>query len=180
MISTGLRLGEVAALTWKDVQRSTNTSTGNMVWFILVNKTRYYKNKIVQDKAKAGSNGSVPISPNLVEKLEQWKAQAQQLGHDILSDNVIFPTIAQNQRGFTKMLVILSDRLGIRRTTAHCLRHSSVTFLASNGHDLQHVQKFARHTSVNMTRAYFSASHLNMEGMAMTMEKLFIPIVKLG
>ncbi len=69
-------------------------------------------------------------------------------------------------------LEVLSNKIGIRRTTAHCLRHSSVTFLASNGHDLQQVQKFARHSSINMTRSYFAASHLQLEQMTKTMEKL--------
>ncbi|MES2615579.1 MAG: site-specific integrase, partial [Bdellovibrionota bacterium] len=104
-------------------------------------------------------------------KIETWKILAEKIGHNVSPSEPLFPKIAQGQRNITKALIDLSKKIGIRRTTAHCLRHSSVTFLAVNGHDLQQVQKFARHSSVNMTRAYFEASYLGLESMAQTMQK---------
>ncbi len=50
-----------------------------------------------------------------------------------------------------------------------------MTFLASNSHDLQQVQKFACHSSVNMTRAYFSASYLGTDEMSKTIDKMLGP-----
>ena len=76
-----------------------------------------------------------------------------------------------------------NNQIGIRKTTAHCLRHSFVTYLATHDHNLQSVQKAARHSTVSMTQAYFSASHLGLEGIAKTMEGFglnLIPSNKLG
>ena len=179
MLASGLRLGEVAALTWGDI-RSSRNNAGGVVWFISVNKTRFFKDKQVQSSAKSGSNGFVPLPNILIEKLIYWKKQSINLGHNVSSENVIFPKIAQNQMGFSRMLGRTSMQIGIRKTTAHCLRHSYVTFLATHGHNLQQVQKAARHSSVKMTTAYFSASQLGLEDIANTMEKFLIPSGNLG
>ena len=85
-----------------------------------------------------------------------------------------------DQMGFSRTIARTSKQIGIRKTTAHCLRHSYVTFLATNGHNLQQVQKAARHSSVKMTTAYFSASQLGMEEIANTMEKFLVPSGNLG
>ena len=171
ILSTAMRIGEAAALTWSDLQHSASSNGGPPTYFIIINKTRFYVTKKVQNKAKAGSNGLIPISASLVEKMNLWKTLAENMGYEVSARDPVFPKIAQGQRNITKALITISKSIGIRRTTAHCLRHSSVTFLAVNGHDLQQVQKFARHSSVNMTRAYFEASHLSLESMAQTMQK---------
>lgn len=179
MLASGLRLGEVAALTWGDIRSSTN-NTGRTAWFISVNKTRFFMDKQVQTSAKSGSNGFVPLPNILIERFEYWKKQSIKLGYSVLPESVIFPRVAQNQMGFSRMIARTSKQIGIRKTTAHCLRHSYVTFLATNGHNLQQVQKAARHSSVKMTTAYFSASQLGLDEIANTMEKFLVPTANLG
>ncbi|MES2615781.1 MAG: tyrosine-type recombinase/integrase [Bdellovibrionota bacterium] len=171
ILSTAMRIGEAAALTWADLQHSAHSNGGQATYFITINKTRYHVTRKVQNKAKSGSNGLIPISSSLAEKMNTWKILAEKIGYDVSPSDSLLPKIAQGQRNLTETLIALSRRIGIRKTTAHCLRHSSVTFLATNGHDLQQVQKFARHSSVNMTRAYFEASYLGLESMAQTMQK---------
>lgn len=171
ILSTAMRLGEAAAITWSDLQHSASSNGGPLTYYIVINKTRFSVTKKVQNKAKSGSNGLIPISPTLADKMNSWKMLAEKMGYDVSPTAPLFPKIAQSQKNVSKTLINLSQKLGIRRTTAHCLRHSSVTFLAVNGHDLQQVQKFARHSSVNMTRAYFEASYLGLESMAQTMQK---------
>lgn len=176
---TAMRLGEAAALTWSDLRKTDSLTNNQSAWFVTVNKTRYSKTKQLQNKAKSGSNGLIPLSTGIVERLQQWRLLAEQMGYDT-SNGIVFPRLERNQKGWSKSLFVLSKSLKIRETTAHCLRHSSVTFLASNGHDLQQVQKFARHSSVNMTRAYFSASHLGLDEMARTIDKMLLPTTPTG
>lgn len=171
MLSTAIRLGEAAALNWGDLLSANNG------FFVILNKTRDHRTKNVQSKTKWGSDGSVPLNHVIIERLEQWKLQLVELGYGIEKTDAIFPSLARNPIGFSESLEVLSRKIEIRRTTAHCLRHSSLTFLASNGHDLQQVQKFARHSSINMTRSYFAASHLQLEQMTKTMEKLTLNAV---
>ena len=172
---TALRLGEAAALTWGDLRKTDSLTNNQSAWFVVVNKTRYSQTKQLQQKAKSGSNGFIPLSESIVERLQQWRILAEQSGFETENSGILFPRLERNQKGWSKSLLCLSRGLKIRETSAHCLRHSSVTFLASNGHDLQQVQKFARHSSVNMTRAYFSASHLGMDEMARTIDKMLVP-----
>lgn len=172
---TALRLGEAAALTWGDLRKTDALTNNQSAWFVVINKTRYSQTKQLQQKAKSGSNGFIPLSDGIVERLQQWRMLAVQSGFENSNSGILFPRLERNQKGWSKSLFKLSRSLKIRETTAHCLRHSSVTFLASNGHDLQQVQKFARHSSVNMTKAYFSASHLGMDEMARTVDKMLVP-----
>ena len=144
MLSTAIRLGEAAALNWGDLLSANNG------FFVVINKTRDHRTKNVQLKTKWGSDGSVPLSNIIIERFVQWKEQLVLLGHGIEKTDSIFPSLARSPIAFSENLEALSKRIDIRRTTAHCLRHSSLTFLASNAHDLQQVQKFARHSSINI------------------------------
>jgi integrase len=60
---TGLRLGELRALTWGDVDLEAR--------FINVDKTRYRQS--VQQGTKNGQVRTVPIPPHLADELRQWR-----------------------------------------------------------------------------------------------------------
>ena len=69
ILSTAMRLGEAAALTWGDLQHSSSSTGGQLTHFIIINKTRFCVTRKVQNKAKSGSNGLIPISASLAEKM---------------------------------------------------------------------------------------------------------------
>lgn len=165
---TGLRLGEAAALTWGDVQ--THHSQTGIQNTILVNKTRNLHSNQIQTKAKCGSDGMVRIPKSLFEKLSIWMTRAQSLGYGVDKSDFIFPRLSTCAKSFTKMLSDLSKKVGVRKTTSHCLRHSYVTFLATSGHNLQQVQLMSRHKDINATMTYYAAANQSFDPMVLTLD----------
>lgn len=172
ILSAALRLGEAASLTYGDIVRTTDPISKIVTVFITINKTRDHRTHEVQMNAKCGSNGLVPISSELFDELAHWRIQAENLGFSTQKNDPIFPDLATNQMRYSDALASLSEKIGIERTTAHCLRHSALTYLAAQDWSMQQLQKFARHRSLNMTRAYIAVSHIHTEGMTRTMETL--------
>lgn len=169
--STGIRLGEAAALTCGDISYELDQTAGS----VLINKTRFSKTKQVQNKAKSGSNRSIPLSKDLLEDLIQWKLTLKQNGFDVTHKDPLFPSLVRNQKGWSRALRRLAERVVLKNTTAHCLRHSSLSTLSDQGYDLQLLQKFAGHTTVTMTKGYVSTSRLRLNGMANSISQVFIP-----
>lgn len=159
MLSTGIRLGEASALSWNDfIARRDGTYT------CLINKTRIPRTRQIRHQAKCGSNGIVPVSNYMMQKLLQLKAACP--------FDQVFYLISKNQDGFSKKLALVSERIGIRRTTAHCLRHSFITYLAMKELPLQSIQKASRHKSGNMTQAYINYAQVSLGNIPGIMEDL--------
>lgn len=157
ILSTGIRLGEASALCWNDfIARRDGT------YACLINKTRIPRTRQIRRQAKCGSNGIVPVSGYMMEKILQLK--------EIHFSDEVFYFISKNQDGFSKKLANISERIGIRRTTAHCLRHSFITHLAMKELPLQSIQKASRHKSGNMTQAYINYAQVNLENIPNIME----------
>lgn len=145
LICTGMRLGELAALKPKDVCR-----------FVTLNKNVNEITKELQLSCKWGSNGKVELpQPLYLKYLEYEKTNTKEW---------TFPYVRFYQKQFSKRLGRLSDRLSIAHTTAHTLRRTALTWLASDGHSMSVVQRIARHTSVRMTEAYIDGRFVPLSG----------------
>lgn len=173
MCQTAMRLGETSALTWGDIINADIGGTDLLQ--CAVNKTRHYKDRKIQNKAKSGSNRDCLIPRNLFEKLQQWKIILKERGYFTAPTDIMFPNIAKNQMGFSRHIGNVSEKIGIRRTTAHCLRHSFVGLVANNGHEMHLAQKAAGHRDIETTRLYYNASDLPLLPVAKTLDALFVP-----
>ncbi|KAB8029883.1 tyrosine-type recombinase/integrase [Fluviispira multicolorata] len=171
LIYTGLRIGEIAALTWGDLQYMEINQLGEGSQFISVNKTMNHRTRQIQESAKCGSNGFVEVSPAIAAKLLQWNQKAHELGYEIVKTASIFPMVAKNPNEFSKVITSLAKKAGIKHTSAHSLRHTTITFLASAGHSMQVVQKIARHKTSDMTTAYFDATQLPIAGVTSSIDR---------
>ena len=103
LISSGLRLGEASALTWGDVIQTKNNN--ELYWSIAVNKTLNLKTKQIQNSAKCGSNGILPIPNSVANKLTHWSAQLEIMGFEHGKIDFIFPKIARSANNFSQDLV---------------------------------------------------------------------------
>lgn len=178
LLGTAMRLGEIASLTWSDVAQRISSKGSQL--YCTINKTRDHRTREVQSSAKSGSNRTIALNDLITTKLSTWKHMALELGYGIANTDAIFPLIAKNQKLYSAHVGELSDKIGIRHTTAHCLRHSMGTYLAINNHNLQEVAKYLGHTTEKTTRIYFDPRYLGTEGMAKTSEGMLIPTEKLG
>jgi integrase len=166
----GLRIGELLALTWADV----DLANGRI--------------RVRASKTEAGVR-TVDIQPELRDELLDWKATT---AHDASAD-LVFPTSTgrPDNRNNVRRRVLLraveraNDQLGGRceplpaQLSPHALRRTFASWLVAEGEDPAYVMQQLGHTDPKMTLGLYAralrskrrradAAHGNVETMATT------------
>lgn len=135
----GLRVGEIAGLSWGDVD-----ATGSA--------------RVI---GKGDKERRVPLGHAAAEALRDWRAELQTSG---AGDGAVFTsrsgrrlTVRQIQRVITRALTRTAEREGV---SPHTLRHSFATHLLDRGADLMAVKELLGHESLSTTQLY---THLSRE-----------------
>ncbi len=144
---TGMRLGEVISLEWKDIDLENDI-------IIVRNKgtfhTKNYKERVV------------PIHPDLKPYLKRLRAD---------SDIEDVRVVKYSRSGLGKLFAVYSKRSGVH-CSPHKLRHTFATLLASKGVSLKAIQEMLGHSRVTTTEIYAkmatdylkeSVKHLSVE-----------------
>jgi len=128
---TGLRLGELRALTWADVDLPRR--------LISVDKTRY--RHATQRATKNGETRRVPIPPHLADELTEWHRAL----HAADTDPVFTTTRGTPVDGddFRRRIFIPSlERAGLDPSTRiHDLRHTSASLYLASGATVREVME---------------------------------------
>jgi len=143
----GLRIGEVCALQWKDIQFSKET--------ILVDKTliRIQKKKtddnaktevVLQKPKTESSSRTVPIPSFLVSILEEYKNK-DEIYVITGTDHYMEPRVCL--RKFKKII----EKIGISDYTFHACRHTFATRCVEIGMDAKTLSELLGHASVKTT-----------------------------
>ena len=137
----GLRVGEIAGLSWGDVD-----ATGSA--------------RVV---GKGDKERRVPLGQAAGEALRGWRAELAAAGV-AAGDGAVFTnrtgrrlTVRQVQRVITRALTTAAEREGV---SPHTLRHSFATHLLDRGADLMAVKELLGHESLSTTQLY---THLSRE-----------------
>lgn len=135
----GLRVAEIAGLSWGDVD-----ATGSA--------------RVV---GKGDKERRVPLGQAAVEALRDWRVELAASG---AGDGAVFAsrsgrrlTVRQIQRVITRVLTRAAEREGV---SPHTLRHSFATHLLDRGADLMAVKELLGHESLSTTQLY---THLSRE-----------------
>ncbi len=153
-LATGLRRGEVFALTWKDVDLSRGTiHVGHSV-------TNRDKRKV--PKTKAGIR-TVSIDPETVRHLEAWKTrQAHELSKLYVQQSDETPVccsdIGSRYRvdNFTHWWNSWRKENKFKDLKFHELRHTQATMLLANGVDVKTVQTRLGHANPSITLGWYA------------------------
>ena len=138
-IYTGARLGEIQALTWKDINFNWRTISINKSWDALNNKFKPTKTE--------GSTRIIRVNDDLLDIL-------QQLQHN--DSNMVFVNqygTIPTSNAVNKTLRQLMADCNVNRQGFHfhSLRHSHVAYLLSQGADLYAISKRLGHTDMTTT-----------------------------
>lgn len=145
-ISTGVRIGEICALKWEDVDLENN--------LIHINKTlqRVYiasdkSTKLIVDKPKTiESIRDIPITNFLRKKLKPLLKIVNSSYYVISnSDKPIEPRTYRMY--FHKVL----ENIGLRQVKFHCLRHTFATRCVENSNDYKSLSAILGHSNISIT-----------------------------
>jgi len=167
LMFTGLRVGEASALTFKDINFTTNMiSVSKSVGYLTIDGE--YKPVISTTKTK-GSTREIPISPEIRGllkrhiKLEQEKYS--ECGMLLFSkENILFSSTTctyLNGRNVRRSWERLCKRLYIEETTVHALRHTFCSLLAANGVSIQAASELMGHSNIKITQSVYT--HIRTE-----------------
>jgi integrase/recombinase XerD len=131
MVDSGIRLGEVLALNWENINLN---------------------NGIVRiDNGKGGKFRTVVVSPKTRQALVKYKSEIE--GSDF---NALFQTIHSTrftESGLRSWMNRLSKKAGVH-IAPHALRRSFATLSVKAGMDLFRLQALMGHSSLEMTKSY--------------------------
>lgn len=165
---TGLRKGELVALTWNDIDFTSQT--------ISINKTGYYLNgsPYITSTKTNKSTRKISVDNSTISILKQWKLEQKKLllsrGIPIKSDKkqLIFSSNSNNliHNAFLNETLRKYPQYNI---TPHGFRHTHASLLFEAGASIKQVQERLGHTNINTTLEIYT--HVTKEAEKESAEK---------
>ncbi len=158
---TGLRKGEILALTWNDIDFIKNTVTVSKTAGRVIDITKDSRSKEyikVGTPKTAKGNRVVPLPDFLVKRLKQYKLfkkeESLKIGIQFKESNNLFTAKTGNivappnlHEAFKEILL----KVGLEDRKFHDLRHTYATRLFELGESAKTVQELLGHSSISMT-----------------------------
>jgi integrase len=176
-LCTGMRLGEILALTWGDIDYINNV--------IHITKTQTYNidNKVDTGTTKTtAGKRDIPITPNIKQVL---KKQREKMGNvysiDFKNDNVFISLFGKTiynsaiNSEISRVVKRLNEKgYNMEHFTAHAFRDTFATRYLEQGGNMKTLQKLLGHSSITMTMDIYA--HVLPDTMQDEMQKIVINI----
>lgn len=164
VLYTGLRIGELSALQFNDIQNKVLKIERTLQR--IKNPSEFASNKtiIVIDVPKGGSMRKIPLNPFILDiysKIEKTK-----LDNYILTGNENFIEPRNIERKFENIL----NKCNIGHKEFHALRHSFATNCVKAGFELKTLSEILGHSNTSITLEYYI--HSDFDFKIMNMKKL--------
>lgn len=151
LLYSGLRVGELCALTWKDVDFSERTITVNKCAIEVREKDKNGKSHSVlktQDSTKTRSGTRIiPMTEKAFLALSELQKITGEYEYIITSSKGERIRPSRLDRTFHLML----DEIGLQHVGVHTLRHTFATMLFHNGCEVKVVSELLGHSNTKIT-----------------------------
>jgi integrase len=148
-LCTGLRIGELCALKWKDIDFINNTLSVNRTVQRIKNIDGNTKTKIIIGNPKTiNSNRIIPLPEILINYLNIFKTN---------NDYYIFTNsnIPKDPRTIEKYFNCLLKRLNLKHLKFHTLRHTFATRLREQKVDIKTISELLGHSDWKITQSIY-------------------------
>lgn len=172
-LSTGLRIGEICALKWSDINVTDGILTVNRTIeriYIIEGKKKHTELVINTPKTK-NSCREIPMNKELLGMLKPLKKIVNDDYYILTNDER--PTEPRTYRNYYKRLM---EKLDIPKLKYHGLRHSFATRCIEVGCDYKTVSVLLGHSNILTTLNLYV--HPNMEQKKRCIDKVFKSLVK--
>lgn len=153
---TGIRIGELSALTWKDIDLEENVIhiRKNLQRVKTFDGQGNQTKIVVQNPKTENSNRIIPIPPILLKQLKKYRGTEQE--YVIKGKKHAFAEARTLQYRFTGIL----NTLKISKFHFHMLRHAFATQCINKGFDIKSVSELLGHSNVQITLKLYVHSTL--------------------
>lgn len=147
---TGMRISEVAGLTWSDINFNFKTIDVNKSWDFQTYNFKPTKNE--------ASKRVIRVNDELLTFLSDFKNSQSLYRFDNPNDSVFITTRGwiPDSTATTKELQQLCKELSINRITFHGLRHTHASYLLSTGSTIEYVSHRLGHASIQTTLSTYA------------------------
>ncbi len=180
LLNTGMRVGELAALKWKDIDLNKNTIRINKTVSTIKNRNRFEsgnkKVNIITTTKTQKSNRIIPL--NETARLILQELQKRQMDMGIQSEHVISTRDGKVMlvRVLEQTFARICEENGIQYRGVHALRHTFGSILVRKGVDIKVISEILGHSTVQFT--YDRYIHIIKEMKAQAINLVHISDVK--
>lgn len=135
-----MRIGEVIALTWDDVDFDNNV--------IRINKSYKSIYRSIGGPKTKSSNREIAMSQSQMDFLKQYKENQSPKSHIVCSNEV---GGYLNDHNIRRIMYIAIEKAGVKRITFHGLRHSHASYLVEKNVPIKHIQERLGHKKISTT-----------------------------
>lgn len=166
---SGLRIGEVCALRWEDIDLKNNVihvrHTVSRIRSESESISNCLNSELIMDRPKTkASQRDVPIVSALMPYL--FSAQANAVSEFVVSEKTTFTSPRTFEYRYHRVL----QKCGIKKINYHALRHTFATRCVEAGVDVKSLSEMLGHSNVSITLSTYV--HSSMELKRMQIEKL--------
>lgn len=153
LLNTGMRLGEIIALDWTDVdfEAKTLSVSKNAVMVRLRDKegkSTGHQEQVIQPTPKTkSSNRTIPLNTKAMDALQHLKEYANDSPFVVNTSNHTRPLSG----ALLKQIALAYKKCGIHDAGIHTLRHTFATRLFERGAQVKDVSAILGHSSVAIT-----------------------------
>ena len=150
LLYTGLRIGELCALMWSDVDLDRGVLTVSKSASISGEKGRKFE---IRQTTKTGRSRQVVLTP---EGIDLFRRLPRRGLYVFAGDRMEFCTPDVYRRRYNRVF----DGLAVRRLSPHKCRHTYATFLLDAGASIRSVQDQLGHARITTTEIY---THVDLD-----------------